>query len=319
MDNLKQFFLRNFERILVFVILVVAFLGTLLVENTSVVLDFYFLPVLVAGYFLGKRSGLLAAVLSILLVLFSALLFPDRMFAATRIWHDTAAVCGWGGFLILTSVAVGSLYEVKERQLQDLKHAYIGVLEILSKYLESTDPYTKGHSVRVSELASAIAAEMRLSAAEIDNIRVAGLLHDIGKIEISGEVLRKAAVLSTGEQAYLESHAEKGARLLSSVGGVLKEVVPIVLAHHRYFVSKMESDATRSNTDTDSNSDTIPLGARIVAVADSFDAMTTDRPYRRAMPPWQALEEIVANSGRQFDPEVVEVFKQVATRHLEAV
>ena len=312
MENLKNFVLKHFEKILVGVIMAVAFLGTLLVESTSVVLDFYFLPVLVAGYFLGKRSGLLAAVLSILLVLFCALLFPERMFAASRIWHDTAAVCGWGGFLILTSVAVGSLYETKERQLQDLKNAYMGVLEVLSKYLESTDPYTSGHSMRVSELATAIAAEMHLSTAETDNIRVAGLLHDIGKIEISGEVLRKAATLNTGEHAYLESHALKGARLLSSIGGVLKEVVPIVLSHHRYFVSKLESE---SNADPES----VPLGARIIAVADAFDAMTSDRPYRRAMPPWQALEEIVSVSGRQFDPKVVEAFKNVAARRLETV
>ncbi|RPJ49394.1 MAG: HD domain-containing protein [Acidobacteria bacterium] len=141
------------------------------------------------------------------------------MFAASRIWHDTAAVCGWGGFLILTSVAVGSLYETKERQLFDLKNAYMGVLEVLSKYLESTDPYTSGHSVRVSELATAIATDMQLSAEETDNIRVAGLLHDIGKIEISGEVLRKAANLTSDEQVYMESHAQKGARLLSSIGG----------------------------------------------------------------------------------------------------
>ena len=312
METLKRFIVSHFEKILVGVILLVAFLGTLFVQNTSVVLDFYFLPVLVAGYFLGKRSGLLAAVLSILFVLFCALLFPQRMFAASRIWNDTAAVCGWGGFLILTSVAVGSLYETKERQLQDLKNAYVGVLEILSKYLESTDPYTSGHSTRVSELATAIATEMNLPAAETDNVRVAGLLHDIGKIEISGEVLRKAATLSSGEQAYLESHAQKGARLLSSVGGVLKDVVPLVLSHHRYFVSKLESE-------DGAIPEKVPLGASIIAVADAFDAMTSDRPYRRAMPPWQALEEIVSNSGRQFDPRVVEAFKNVAARRLETV
>ena len=312
MDRLKQFVLRHFERIVVAVMLVVAFLGTLFVESTSVVLDFYFLPVLVAGYFLGKRSGLLAAVLSILLVMLCALIFPDRAFAATRIYHDIAAVCGWGGFLILTSLAVGTLYEKKEQQLLDLKNAYIGVLEILSKYLESTDPYTKGHSVRVSEWATAIATEMRLPAGDVDNVRVAGLLHDIGKIEISGEVLRKAADLSAGESTYLASHAERGARLLSAVGGVLKEVVPIVLSHHRYFVGKLGSEDAADR-------ESIPLGARIIAVADSFDAMTSDRPYRRAIPPWEALEEIVSKSGRQFDPEVVDAFKSVAARRLEAV
>lgn len=312
MDSVKSFIVNHFEKILVSVILLVAFLGTLLVENTSVVLDFYFLPVLMAGYFLGKRTGLLAAVLSILLVLCCTLAFPQRMFTSTRLWEDVAVFSGWGGFLILTSVAVGSLYETKERQLADLKNAYVGVLEILSKYLESTDPYTSGHSTRVSDWATAIATEMQLPTTDTDNVRVAGLLHDIGKIEISGEVLRKAASLTSGEQAYLESHAQKGARLLSSVGGVLKDVVPIVLSHHRYFVSKLDS----GNGD---HPEVVPLGARIIAVADAFDAMTSDRPYRRAMPPWQALEEIVSNSGRQFDPGVVEAFKKVAARRLETV
>ncbi len=91
--------------------------------------------------------------------------------------------------LILASVAVGTLYEKNERRLLELKGAYIGILEILSKYLESTDRYTKGHSVRVSEFAMEIAKAMDLPPVEVENIRVAGLLHDIGKIEVSGEIL----------------------------------------------------------------------------------------------------------------------------------
>jgi response regulator RpfG family c-di-GMP phosphodiesterase len=104
---------------------------------------------------------------------------------------------------------------------------------------------------------------------------------------------------------------EKGARLLSAVGPVLKEVVPIVLAHHKYFTS--------TSDDVDGISASTPLGARIVAVADSFDAMTTDRPYRRAVPPWEALKEITENSAKQFDPVVVQAFKHVVTRRLEAL
>jgi HD-GYP domain-containing protein (c-di-GMP phosphodiesterase class II) len=92
---------------------------------------------------------------------------------------------------------------------------------------------------------------------------------------------------------------------------VLKEVVPIVVSHHKYFVDTL--DANERDTRK------IPLPARIIAVADSFDAMTTDRPYRKGMPPWEALEEIVANSGKQFDPEVVAAFKHVVTSKLERV
>ena len=142
-----------------------------------------------------------------------------------------------GGFLILASAAVGTLYELNEHKFQDLRNAYVGILEILSKYLESTDRYTKGHSVRVAELAMETAIALDLHRSEVENIRVAGLLHDIGKIEVSGEVLRKAAELNEEEREIMDEHAVKGARILASVGNVLKEVVPIVLAHHKNFMS----------------------------------------------------------------------------------
>jgi putative nucleotidyltransferase with HDIG domain len=203
------------------------------------------------------------------------------------------------------------LYEQNERRIRDLKNAYIGILEILSKYLESTDRYTKGHSVRVSELAMEIGVAMELSRPEVENIRVAGLLHDIGKIEISGEILRKAAQLTTEERELLNEHTVKGGYLLSSVGSVLKEVVPIVVSHHKYFMDSIEKPE-KEIVD-------IPLGARVVAVADAFDAMTSDRPYRKGMTPREAAEEIVKNSGKQFDPEVVDAFKHVFKEKIEKI
>ena len=204
---------------------------------------------------------------------------------------------------------VGSLYEQNEQRVKELKNAYIGVLEILSKYLESTDRYTKGHSVRVSDFATEIGIAMGLARPEVENIRVSGLLHDIGKIEISGEILSKAAELSTEEKDLMDSHTVKGAYILSCVGSVLKEVVPIVIAHHKYFTDTLENN--------NGGAIKIPLGARVIAVADAYDAMTTDRPYRKGMPPWEAFQEIVAKTGKQFDPRVVEAFKRVVSEKLE--
>jgi putative nucleotidyltransferase with HDIG domain len=311
MENVKEFTVYNFERLLALVLLSATFLGTYFIPEPSVVLNFYYLPVLIAAYFMGRRTGMLAAMLSILLVLVCVVVFPTRFFANESAMEQTAALASWGGFLILTSITVGTLYESNERKMGDLKNAYVGIVEILSKYLESTDPYTKGHSVRVAALAMDISKAMDLHRSEVENIRVAGLLHDIGKIEVSGEILRKAAELTSAEKTLINEHAEKGARLLSAVGSVLKEVVPIVMAHHKYF-------ATDSNGRTGEREE-IPLGARIVAVADSFDAMTTDRPYRKGMPPWQAAEEITSNAGKQFDPVVVEAFKRVIVTKIEAI
>jgi putative nucleotidyltransferase with HDIG domain len=309
MEHAKEFIMKHFEEILVVVIFVTAFVGTYFIEEVSLILNFYYLPVLIASYFLGRRIGILVALLSILDVLICAMLFPQRFFGDRVLWHSIVRLSSWTGFLFLASVTVGTLYEQNEHRLEDLKKAYIGIIEILAKYLESTDRYTKGHSVRVAELSMETAIAMELPRTDVDNIRAAGLLHDIGKIEISGDVLRKAAQLTSEERELMDSHSVKGAYILASVGGVLKEVVPIVIAHHKYFMDTIESN----NRDIQK----VPLGARVVAVADAFDAMTTDRPYRKGMQPWQALEEIVSKSGKQFDPEVVGAFKRVVSDRLE--
>jgi putative nucleotidyltransferase with HDIG domain len=311
MEQAKEFILKHFEKILIIIILLAAFIGTYLFEEKSIVLNFYYLPVLASGYFLGRRLGVLTAVFSVLMVAISAIIFPNGFFGKQDLFKSVAQILSWGGFLILSSIAVGTLYEQNERRMKDLKNAYIGILEILSKYLESTDRYTKGHSVRVSELAMEIGIAMELPRTEVENVRVAGLLHDIGKVEISGEILRKAAELTTEERDLVDEHTVKGAYLLTSVGSVLKEVVPIVVSHHMHF-----TEATR---DPEREVTTVPLGARIIAVADSFDAMTSDRPYRKGMTPWEAMEEIIKNTGKQFDPKVVDAFKHVVREKIEKI
>jgi len=308
MERFKQFVLRHFEQILVAVILIVALIGTYVIQEKFIILNFYYLPVLMAGYFLGRRTGVLAAVFSILAVLICILVFPTRFLDGNEILTGLLQLSSWGGFLILVSFAVGTLYEKKEQRVKELKNAYIGVLEILSKYLESTDRYTKGHSVRVSELAMEIAIAMELPRSEVENIRVSGLLHDIGKIEISSEILSKAADLSTEEKELMDLHTVKGAYILTAVGSVLKEVVPIVVAHHQYFADTFENNVGTNK---------IPLGARVIAVADAYDAMTTDRPYRKGIPPWEAFQEILAKTSKQFDPRVVDAFKRVVSEKLE--
>jgi putative nucleotidyltransferase with HDIG domain len=309
METFKQFIVKHFEKVLIIIILIATFIGTYLIDEKAIVLNFYYLPVIAAGYFLGRRMGVLTAVFSVLAVVLFALFFPETFLKGQDSLSALVQLFSWGGFLILASIAVGTLYEQNERRLRDLRNAYIGVLEILSKYLESTDRYTKGHSVRVSELAMDTAIAMDLSRMEVENIRVAGLLHDIGKIEVSGDILRKAAELSAEERELMDEHTIKGAYLLTAVGSVLKEVVPIVISHHKHFMSGTEESANGTNN--------LPLGARVLAVADAFDAMTTDRPYRKGMPPWQALEEIVKNAGKQFDPEVVGAFKLVMVEKME--
>ncbi len=304
MEKIKSYFFKHFEKILVLFILLIIILINFFVPYKIGFLNFFYLPIIVAGYFLGRRMAVLTSFLCILVVIIFILISPSLFFSAgTEKTYIIVSLIGWGSFLILTSAAMGYLYEEKEKRIKDLKAAYIGILEILSKYLESADRYTQGHSVRVSHLAEDIARFMGLPSNERENIKTAALLHDIGKTEISMDIVKKAANLSDKERDQMAEHSEKGARIISLVGGVLEEAVPIVLAHHKFYFENKTSSA-RERAD-------IPLGAEIIAVADAYDAMITDRPYRAGMPPWKAFEEIEKESGKQFRPDVVKAFKEV--------
>jgi putative nucleotidyltransferase with HDIG domain len=276
------------------------------ISDKLALLNLFYLPALAAGFILGKRKALLVSIFSIAAVSFYAILnYPDfipRQNFTTFIVN----LISWGSFLVLASILVGHLHEENQRQITQLRNAYVGILEILAKYIESADQYTQGHSVRVSHYAQDIAVEMKLKEEAIENIKIAALLHDIGKVEISADLIRKASELSEDEKILFESHTRKGAQLLSSVGDVLREAVPLVLAHHEYF----DHEQYRGSPDN-----TVPLGARIIAVADAYDAMTTDRPYRSGMQPWQALEELERSTGTQFDPGVVKSFKKCLVHH----
>jgi putative nucleotidyltransferase with HDIG domain len=311
MQKLKSYVIEYFEDFIVLIVLMSVLSISYLVDEKMMMLNFYYLPVLMAGYFIGKRASVLVAAFSVLTVIFFVILNFETFSGGRGVGYLASSLAGWSGFLMLTSYIVGALYEQKQRRIDELRKAYVGILEILVKYLESTDRYTKGHSERVAEHAMDIAMAMQLSRNEVENIRVAALLHDIGKIEISANLIGKAASLTQDEVKEVAKHSENGAKLLNSVGSVLKEAIPIVLEHHKHFA---QLDKPSDGASTASS-----IGTRIVAVADSFDAMVTDRPYRKGMQPWQAMEELRRCSGEQFDPDVVEVFESVLAHKAEKV
>jgi putative nucleotidyltransferase with HDIG domain len=309
MDRLKHLFFNHFEELLVLTLtLGVVSINFFIVQKLAF-LNFYYIPVLISGYVLGKRMSILTSIFCVLLVTFTAVNNFDvfRIEQTSRLLSATDLVL-WGCFLILAGYVVGTLYEQKEKSITELKDAYVGVLEILAKYLESYDRYTRSHSLRVADYATNTAIAMGLPRHEVENIKVAALLHDIGKIDISSDLIKKAAALTDEEKEIVDEHPRKGIELLYMVGTVLRDAMPIVEAHHTYFV---EGGKERGKP--------IPVGARILAVADAFDAMVTDRPYRKGKPHWEALEELERCSGTQFDPHVVEAFKRVYAEKAEVV
>ncbi len=179
---------------------------------------------------------------------------------------------------------------------------YIEIMHTLLNLIEIKDEYTAGHSKMVTHYATQITkklnAEYNLNLNE-DKIRVASILHDIGKIGISGHILNKPSKLTEEEYEIIKTHSLKGYQALKNVRN-LKEEATIIKYHHERFDGKGYPDGIEGNT--------IPIGSRIICVADAYDAMTSDRPYRKGLNKDYAVEELIKNKGTQFDPFIVDVF-----------
>ena len=263
-------------------------------------LNFYYLPVVFGAYRLGRRRGVFSALLACAIVFGIALLNEDKFqYPGPGGWTRWLDLATWGFFLVVTALLVGSLYEQKESQLRDIRQAYQGILEIMSKFIDSVDRHTENHSRRVADRATAIGRELELDEDTIETIRVGSLLHDIGKVDISTEVLRKAAGLSAEESLEMQRHVDHGEEMVRSMGGILKHVIPMIAFHHE----RWDGTGYKGLRGTD-----IPIGARIIAVADTYDAIVTDRPYRKGRTHEQAMRIIEEERGRQFDPRIVDVF-----------
>ena len=195
-----------------------------------------------------------------------------------------------------------------------LRESNADLLTALVKAIEIRDPYTSGHSMRVSQLAQRIAEELGLNRLSVDRIANAALLHDIGKIEaVYTEILRKPDALTAEERAIIESHVTRGEQLLRDLSSVPEEVVRIVRHHHEREDGTGYPDGLLG--------DEIPIGSKIIVVCDAVDAMLSDRPYRDALPLSRVLEELRENAGRQFDHRVVRALtgSQILVEYAESM
>ncbi|MCX5858515.1 MAG: GAF domain-containing protein [Proteobacteria bacterium] len=181
----------------------------------------------------------------------------------------------------------------------EIQRTFLETAEALAESIEKRDPYTGGHTRRVVFYSWAIAGELGLPKEEMERLRIAAVLHDIGKIGVEDRVLRKEGPLDQEELAQMRRHPEIGAHIVKHIDG-LKDVVPGILHHQERFDGKGYPDGIKDGE--------IPIFARIIAAADTFDAMTSDRPYRKALPDQVALNELKKFAGIQFDQQVVEAF-----------
>jgi response regulator RpfG family c-di-GMP phosphodiesterase len=182
---------------------------------------------------------------------------------------------------------------------QQLRTAYVQTLSALAEAVDAKDPYTRGHSERVGVYASKIARQMGFSKEYIERVYIAGLLHDVGKIGVADHVIAKPSRLTPEEYEEMMKHPGTGSKILEPVD-FLADVAPSVRHHHEWY------DGDKRGRPDRLSGETIPLPARIILVADTVEAMTSDRPYRKALPLDVVRAELCKYSGRQFDPTCVE-------------
>jgi HD-GYP domain-containing protein (c-di-GMP phosphodiesterase class II) len=182
---------------------------------------------------------------------------------------------------------------------QNLQRAYLGFIGALANALDARDRYTSGHSERVSDLSSATAAALGVTGEALEEIRIGALLHDIGKIGVPDNVLQKPGRLTDEEFSIVKQHPEIGRRILEEVNGFGPYLGAVEFHHENWDGTGYPSGQKGLET---------PLAARIIHVSDAYDAMTTDRPYRRGMTHREAMAILHRYAGTQFDPKVVEVF-----------
>ena len=289
LERVKQFFFKNFERVLVVLLVASLLVINSLIDQKFAFLSFYYLPVIVAGFYGGRRfavvSGLFIASFTVFIQI------TEGLGMDAGLTQDALmTLIPWAGFLILTGYVVGGLAEQRAARLTDLKNAYLATLEVLTFHIESAEQHQEGHSTRVAQLAADMGAELSLPDGDLENLRIAALLHEVG---IADQRLLKLLSRSVTDESVTVARALRGA-------------AEIIAEYSHYY--EIVGD------DWDIEAMPMALPVKILAVADAFETLQIATPVRPAFTRWQALEEVEKGAGTTFAREAVRALRVVAGR-----
>ncbi|MGE5276047.1 MAG: HD domain-containing phosphohydrolase [Acidobacteriota bacterium] len=220
-------------------------------------------------------------------------------YGATVEVGGTAEIAALSASFNRMSESIRDAFEKVQRAARENRELFLSSIRALAEAIDAKDPYTRGHSERVARYASAIAEQMDLTAEQVEKVRLAALLHDVGKIGVDDRIIRKPTALTEEEFEVMKTHPAKGAAIMGAIPQ-LADVIPGMKHHHEKWEGGGYPDGLKGEA--------IPMQARIVTVADTFDAMTTTRPYQKAMEIGYVIERIKSFSGIRYDPVVVEAF-----------
>ncbi|HUW83691.1 MAG TPA: HD domain-containing phosphohydrolase [Phycisphaerae bacterium] len=275
-----------------------------------VVLNLYYLPVVLAGFFLGRQS---AGVLTLFCVL-SASVVAALSLAGFEVGSSPLAagltIVVWAAVLGLTALLVGTLSDDAAAKMAELHAAYAAVVEVLSRYLQSANPALKARSTRVAELCHLVGTDMGLPAAHVEDIRVAALLGDIGKIEVTAKLVTRAVdVVESGPHATSHETID-GVDLVRSLGSLLRGAVPILLSQDVSACDCLVDDRGTSSSRG-------PIGARIIHVVRAYDDLTQGDEMRPALAWREAVAELRADGCNGYDAQVVDVLERVVAHGIK--
>ncbi len=306
MKTIKTFFFNHFEGSLISLIILGILAIAFLVHFKFAFLNFFFLPVILAGYFLGKKEAVLISILSILLILFY-LLF-SKILAGGRVGlslDEGITLVTWSSFLILIAAVIGTLSEQRENRMKNLYGAYIGVLEILLKYLEVADE-EKPRSVRIAHLAGKMAGVTGLDKRQVENIKSAALLFETGDLRSRLPLFGEISDFMGAEGDITKSPiGDREKVLLQTTTSLLKEVEPILSDYYQYYVQ----DADK----LDKSLNEIPIGSSILALADIYDRIENNAPPFHDLEEYSSLKNILSLSGRTFHEATVNALQIVVS------
>ncbi len=303
MRKIKKWVREHFELSIVILILAGIFVTAFFVYNKLGFLNFFFLPVILSGYFLGKRNSILTASFCVVLVI----LYQFFMnFSQGQRWHPTldelTSIISWASFLILTAAIIGILAEQKERRIKKMGRSYIGALKIMLKYFEVADE-KKPHSLRVSHLSGKIAQTAGLSTTEVENVKSAALLHEAGDLQSSLLFFEEVVDFMSGDMKISETQTiDKEQILLSTTAALLSAIEPLLSGYYKHYVKETDK------LDKDLNE--IPVGSSIIAIANLYDKIVSQVPGSLGGVEICSLEDIEGLSGRIFPASFVRALRE---------